>query len=83
MLDTDNILEIAALDQQLRQFWLNKQTAIKGLEEQKPDLLPHDSARPHDQLGDMEGAGGDDVHLAQQPGVHLSVYLDNTDVFCD
>ena len=56
-------------------------TVIKGLEEKKPDLLPHDSARPHDQLGDMEGAGGDDVHLAQQPGVHLSVYLDNTDVF--
>ena len=56
-------------------------TVIKDPEEQKPDLLPHDSARPHDQLGDMEGAGGDDVHLAQQPGVHLSVYLDNTDVF--
>ena len=50
-------------------------------DEEKPDLLPHDSARPHDQLGDMEGAGRDDVHLAQQPGVHLSVYLDNTAVF--
>ena len=59
------------------QLWTNNYTSF----EQKPDLLPHDSARPHDQLGDMEGAGGDDVHLAQQPSVHLSVYLDNTDVF--
>ena len=67
------------------QLWSNKHTSFdstnNSLEEQKPDLLPHDSARPHDQLGDMEGAGGDDVHLAQQPGVHRSVYLDNTDVF--